>query len=163
MTKTARRTGVGKATSKGDDVSFCDAYSDIDAGDDTDNDAKRHGQPHDHATDDNDNYDIGEARGHKSAVGRRAAKKRPYSPQDSSTDNSADEDARATGADEGPPRRRMPRRPGERRPGELPPKEGRTTPSRTTRPHPRPIGSRTPAKRPTPRPTGAGARQEQTP
>ena len=104
MTKTARRTGVGKAASKGDNVSFCDAYSDIDAGDDTDNDAKRPGQPHDHATNDDNNYKVKEAGEHKSAVGCRAATKRPYSPQDYSTSNRADEEARLTGADEGGPK-----------------------------------------------------------
>ncbi len=53
--KKARRTGVGKVAADAcrDDVSIRDAYSDIDAGDNTDDNA-----------------------------GCRAAKKRPYSPQD---------------------------------------------------------------------------------
>ncbi len=56
-----------------DDVSIGDAYSDIDASDDTDDDA-----------------------------GCRKAKKRPYSPQDYSTDHGADKEARST--DEGDPK-----------------------------------------------------------
>ena len=102
-TKAAQHMGVGKAASKGDDVSFCDAYSDTNAGDDTNDDAKRHGQPHDHAINDNDNYDVEETGGHKRAVGHKAAKKRPYPPQDSSTNNGADEEARSPEADEPPP------------------------------------------------------------
>ena len=56
-TKAARGTGVGNAASdaKGVDISFCDTYSDINASDDTDNNAKRPGQPHIHTTNDNDN------------------------------------------------------------------------------------------------------------
>ena len=105
-TTAAQRTGVNKAASdaKGDDVSFCDDYSNIDAGDDTEDNAERPGQPHDHATDDDDNYDVEEAGGHKSAVGRRVAKKRPYSPKDFSTNDGANKEARATGGEEGGPK-----------------------------------------------------------
>jgi hypothetical protein len=74
-TKVARRTGMGKvaADANRDDVSIRDAYSDIDAGDNTDDD-----------------------------TGCRAAKKRPYSPQDYSTDDGVDEEARST--NEGAPK-----------------------------------------------------------
>jgi hypothetical protein len=76
-TKVARCTGVGKVAADAirDDVSIEDAYSDINAGDNTNNDA-----------------------------GCRAAKKRPYSPQDYTTNDGADEEARSTGADEGAPK-----------------------------------------------------------
>ena len=154
MTKATRRTGVGKAASKGDNISFREAYSNIHAGDDTNNDAERHGQLHDHAINDNNNYNVKEARVHKSAVGHRAAKKRPYSPQDSSTNNGADEEARATGADEGAPKVAYARGVAAQR-GKGYPKSNHEATSE-------PIGSRTPVKRPTPRPTRAGARQEQT-
>ena len=40
--------------------------------DDTDNNAERPGQPHDHATNDQDKNEVEEAGGHKSAVGGRA-------------------------------------------------------------------------------------------
>jgi hypothetical protein len=83
VTKVAQRTGVSKAAAnaKRDDVFFCDAYSDSDAGDDTDNDAERPRQPHNHTTNDDDNYEVEEAKGDKSAGGCRTAKKRPYTPK----------------------------------------------------------------------------------
>ncbi len=71
--------GGGKVAANAwrDDISIGDAYSDIDAGDDTDDDA-----------------------------GGRAAKKRPYSPQDYSTDHSVDEEAMST--DDGAPKAAYP-------------------------------------------------------
>jgi hypothetical protein len=74
-TKVARCTGVGKVAADAirDDVSIGDAYSYINVGDDTYNDARC-----------------------------RAAKKRPYSPQDYSTNDGADEEARSN--DEGGPK-----------------------------------------------------------
>jgi hypothetical protein len=124
-TKVAQRTGVGKVAADAirDDVSIGDAYSDIDASDDTDDNA-----------------------------GCRAAKKRPYSPQDYSTDHGADEEARST--DEGAPKAAYAAAAGGVAARGLSPKEERATSKPTTRPHRRPIRSRTPAKRPTPRPTG---------
>jgi hypothetical protein len=96
--------GKAAADANRDNVFVCDAYSGIDTGDDTDNNAKRPGQPHNYTTNNNDNYKVEEAGGHKSAMGCRAAKKRPYSPQDYSTNDSVDEEARSTGADEGAPK-----------------------------------------------------------
>ncbi len=224
---------VDKAASdaKGDDVASCEDDSDVDAHNDTDDDAKEAGQPkkvgeyggrgvraatapydsdddsdssvnkaampratdktneakrdgswrgraasacksagrqakaqaahHDHDTDD-DNYDVDAAGGCKSEARRRAARKRCYSPQDFNTYDGADDEGRETEAGEGTPKVAYV----EAASGAA--AQARTaTPSPTSRPPPRPIRSKSPAKRHTPRQTGAGARtpdgQEITP
>jgi hypothetical protein len=123
--------------------------------------AKARAAHHDHDTN-NDNYDVDAAGGRKSEARRRAAKKRRYSPQDFNTYDGADDEGRETKAGEGTPKVAYVKA------ASGAAAQARTaTPSPTTRPPPRPIRSKSPAKRHTPRQTGAGARtpdgQEITP
>jgi hypothetical protein len=123
--------------------------------------AKARAAHHDHDTDDND-YNVDAAGGRKSKARHRAARKRRYSPQDFNTYNGADDKGRETEAGKGTPKVAYV----EAASGAAA-KARTATPSPTTRPPPRPIRSKSPAKRHTPRQTGAGARtpdgQEITP
>ncbi len=123
--------------------------------------AKARAAHHNHDTD-NDDYDVDAAGGRKSEARCRAARKRRYSPQDFNTYDGADEEGRETEAGEGTPKVAYAKA------ASGGAAQARTaTPSPTTRPPPRPIRSKSPAKRHTPRQTGAGARtpdgQEITP
>jgi hypothetical protein len=113
--------------------------------------AKARAAHHDHDTDDND-YGVDAAGGRKSKARRRAARKRRYSPQDFNTYDGADDEGRETEAGEGTPKVAYIKA------ASGAAAQARTaTPSPTTRPPPRPISSKSPAKRHTLRQTRAGA------
>jgi hypothetical protein len=113
--------------------------------------AKARAAHHDHDTDDDD-YNVDAAGGRKSEARHRAARKRRYSPQDFNTYDGADDEGRETEAGKGTSKVAYV----EAASGAA--AQARTaTPSPTTRPPPRPIRSKSPAKRHTPRQTVAGA------